>query len=122
MSASTKTKNQSTPFFKTMMALLLIGSSSLSYAAELEQTEKSLTLQEGVTIDLQSEKVKGKFDGDAGINYQASIEELAVRESMDYTAQAQLYIESTLLSLKTDLTESVKLNLINIIKRDSRFK
>ena len=61
MSTITKTKNQSTPFFKTMMALLLIGSSSLSYAAELEQTEKSLTLKEVLSIDLQSEKVKGKF-------------------------------------------------------------
>ncbi|MBE0376971.1 hypothetical protein [Pseudoalteromonas prydzensis] len=65
-------------FIKPVLATLLLGISSISYADEIDQIDSVLTFQEGFSIDFQTAKIKGVFDGNGvGINYQASLSELA---------------------------------------------
>ena len=67
---------------KSLMAILLLGAAPLSNAAEQDRSSSELTLQEGFTIDFQTAKVKGLFDGHGvGVNYQTSFGELTKDDS-----------------------------------------
>ncbi len=64
--------------FKPILATLLLGFSSFSYADEIDKTDSVLQFHEGFSVDFQTAKIKDVFDGKGvGINYQASLGKLS---------------------------------------------
>lgn len=66
-------------FFKPILATLLLGLSSISYANEIDdKTDSVLKFHEGFSVDFQTAKIEDVFDGKGvGINYQTSLSELS---------------------------------------------
>lgn len=93
---------------KPILATLLLYFSSISYADEINKTDSLLKFHEGFSVDFQTVKVKGAFDGKGvGINYQSSLSKLSedqVNGKVDLYGRIQYQINED--GGKANLTQS----------------